>query len=64
MKNRLANSIAHNMIKMVIATFVVIVVTPIALLFASMKSIMTYYLKSKTVVALYVARVKKRMAND
>ena len=49
---------------MVIATFAVIVVTPIALLFASMKSIMTYYLKSKTVVALYVARVKKRMAND
>ena len=52
------------MIKMVIATFVVIVVTPIALLFASIENIMKFYLRSKTTVALYVARVKKRMAND
>ena len=56
------SSISHLIIKLVIVISAVIVVTPIALLFASMKSIMQFYLRNKTIVALYVARVKKRMA--
>lgn len=56
--------ISHRIIKAVIATFAVIVVTPIALSFASLKGIMKLFLETKMVVALSVVRLKKKMAND
>lgn len=56
--------ISHRIIKAVIATFAVIVVTPIALSFASLKGIMRLFLETKMVVVSFVARVKKKMEND
>lgn len=64
MKNQSVSSIARNTIRVGIATFAAIVVTPIALLFASTKSIMTFYLKSKMVVAQYVERVRETTDKD
>ena len=56
--------ISHRIIKAVIAIFAVIVVTPIALSFASLKEIMRLFLETKMVVASSVVRLKKKMAND
>lgn len=56
--------ISHRIIKAVIGIFAVIVVTPIALSFASLKEIMRLFLQTKMVVVSFVARVKKKMAND
>ena len=64
MRNQSVSSIAHSTIRVGIAISAAIVVTPIALSFAVLKEIMRCYLKSKMVVAQYVARVKKRTAND
>ena len=58
------NSISHPIIRTAIVISAVIVATPIALLFASMKRFILFFYTSKAFVARYVARLKKRMASD
>jgi hypothetical protein len=52
------------MIKMAIAISAAIVAIPIAALFAFTVKIIRYCLKSKAVVARYVARARKTISKD